>query len=451
LLPLVLATVHQGWRQPVRAADALASGEPHIVVLPLANPTGDARLGRLADGLITDVITDLPSLGVVAIASGTSFSYRDKTLDPRQVGRELGVRYVVAGSLEGDGQRLQAAVDLIDVATGKQLWSERYDQPLEDFSAVQDELAEKIAGSAGGLRDARQRAALEAARGKPTQNLQAYELWLQASEERGRNTKDANAEALELVQQALALDPQFGPAYVTLAYVYSQQAWNGYASYAEVAPAWLEAANRAVELLPQSGWARLAQAQRYVMDNDFARYGSGLAQAADLADDNAALMAELANEMAWAGQTARGAELLDGAMQLDPASTEEYGYARLWVYFHAHRFEEAAVAVEATDSPTITRMMNAAMIYAQLGRAADLQRWRSRLLAKAPDASAEFYFDLNGEFVPAATAERALVIESLVKAGLPRCATPEQLARKPDMRRMPECEAERGNAAPRKT
>src|SRR5688572_28862738 len=94
------------------------------------------------------------------------------------------------------------------------------------------------------------------------------------------------------------------------------------------------------------------------------------------------------------------------------------------------------------DNPGLAQVMNAAMIYAQLGRAADVERWRSRLLARAPDASAEFYFDLIGEFVPAATAQRALVIESLVKAGLPRCATPEQLADKPGMRRMPECEVE---------
>jgi TolB-like protein len=154
------------------------------MVLPLANTTGDARLGRLADGLIKDVIADLPRSGVPAIAFGTSFSYRDKSSDPREVGRELFVRYVVEGSLQGDGQRLRAAVDLVDVATGEQVWSERYDRPLEEFFAVQDQLTEKIAGSAGGLSDATQRAYLEEARGKPSRNLQAYELWLLADEER---------------------------------------------------------------------------------------------------------------------------------------------------------------------------------------------------------------------------------------------------------------------------
>jgi TolB-like protein len=451
-LPLLLvATLHGGGPRPATAADAPQPDGPTIAVLPLANPTGDARLGRLADGLIRDVIGDLPRFGVPAIASGTSFGYRDKPLDLRQVGRELGVRYVVEGRLEGDGQRLRAAVDLVDVVTGGQVWSERYDRPLEEFSAIQDELAERIAGSAGGLRDAAQRASLEEARGKPTRSLQAYELWLQAVEERRRNEKEANAKALELLRQALELDPGFGLAYVTLAYTHAQRAWNGYAPYPEVAPAWLEAANRAVELLPTSGWAPLVQALRHVMDNDFARYASGLERAGDLADGDAALMAELANEMPWAGQTARGAGLLDRALRLDPASAGRYDYARSWVYFHARRFEEAAAAVEGMDNPGLPQVMNAAMIYAQLGRAEELERWRSRLLARAPDASAEFYFTLTGEFVPAATAERALVIESLVKAGLPRCATPEQLTRMPDMRRMPECEAERAKAGPQKT
>ena len=137
----------------------------------------------------------------------------------------------LTGSLEGDGQRLRAAVDLVDAATGEQVWSERYDRPLEEFFAVQDELAERIAGSVGGLRDAAQRVSLEEARGKPTRSLQAYELWLQADEERRRNTKEANAKALELLRQAIQLDPQFGRAYVTLAYTNAQRAWNGYAPF----------------------------------------------------------------------------------------------------------------------------------------------------------------------------------------------------------------------------
>jgi TolB-like protein len=446
---LLVATLHGGWPRPATAADAPRPDGPMIAVLPLANPTGDTRLGRLADALIKDVIADLPRLGVPAIAPGTSFGYRDKPHDPRQVGRELDVRYVVEGGLEGDGRRLRAAVDLIDTATGEKVWSERYDRPLEEFAAVQDGLAEGIAGSAGGLRDDTQRAALEEGRGKPTRSLEAYELWLEAAELR-RRSEEANAKALELLRRALLLDPQFGRAYVTLAYTHAQRAWDGYAPFAEVAPAWLEAANRAVELMPTSGWARMTLAQRYVMENDFARYGDGLERAGELADGDALLMAEVANEMPWAGQTARGVELLDHALRLDPASAGEYGFAQVWVYFHARRFEEAAAAVEAIDNPDTARMMNAAMIYAQLGRTADLERWRSRLLARAPDASAEFYFTLFGEFVPDATAERALVIESLVKAGLPRCATAEQLARRPDMRRMPECEAERAKAGPRK-
>ena len=177
-------------------------------------------------------------------------------------------------------------------------------------------MAERIAGSAGGLRDAAHRAALEEAQGKPTRSLQAYELWLQANEERERNTEEANAKVLELVRQALQIDPGFGRAYLTLAYTHAQRAWNGYAPFAEVAPAWLEAANRAVELMPSGGWARTALAQRYVMENDFARYGSGLEQAADLANGDAWLMAEVANEMAWAGQTSRGVGLLDRALRL---------------------------------------------------------------------------------------------------------------------------------------
>ena len=160
-------------------------------------------------------------------------------------------------------------------------------------------------------------------------------------------------------------------------------------------------------------------------------------------------MAEVANEMAWAGQTARGVGLLDRALRLDPASVGEYGYAGLGLLPRAS-VRGGGGGGESMDNPGLPQVMNAAMIYAQLGRAEELERWRSRLLARAPDASAELYFDLVGEFVPAATAERALVVESLVKAGLPMCATPEQLAKRPDIRRMPECEAERAKAGPQR-
>ena len=134
----------------VAGAPPATPRSPSIAVLPLENRSGDARLGRLADGMIENVIGDLTGLGWYVMARGTTFAYRDEPRDPRRIGEELGVGYVVEGSLEGDGRRLLANVALVDAATGRQVWSERYDRPLEDLFAVQDELALRIATSLGG-------------------------------------------------------------------------------------------------------------------------------------------------------------------------------------------------------------------------------------------------------------------------------------------------------------
>jgi hypothetical protein len=144
-------------------------------------------------------------------------------------------------------------------------------------------------------------------------------------------------------------------------------------------------------------------------------------------------------------------ELLDGALRLDPGSLDRHRWLQVSVYFYARRFEEAASAAEASTVLDVVELARHTMIYAQLGRPADLERWRSRLLKEAPDFSTERLFDITCCYTPAAAAERALVLESVAKAGLPMCATPEQLAAKPGMRRMPKCEAERAKAAVPKT
>jgi hypothetical protein len=176
-------------------------------------------------------------------------------------------------------------------------------------------------------------------------------------------------------------------------------------------------------------------------------------RAADLADGDALLMVMVASELPWTGQTARAVDLLERALRLDPGSTDRHRWIQVGVYFYAPRFEAAAAAIDDTAWETLAMsdLAKYVMIYAQLGRPADLERWRSRLLTKVPDFSTEHLLDFTGAYMPAAVAERALVLESIAKAGLPMCATPEQLAAKPGMRRMAECEAKRAKAAVSKT
>jgi hypothetical protein len=136
----------------------------------------------------------------------------------------------------------------------------------------------------------------------------------------------------------------------------------------------------------------------------------------------------------------------------DPARIDSYRWRQRNVYFNVRRFEGAAAAAEAIDyDDYYTRFWNT-LIYAQLGRAAELQQWRAKLLEIDPDFSAEREFWRHGDFLlPEATEERANFLDAVAKAALPKCTTPEQLAREPTMRRLPECEAERANVAASKT
>ena len=201
-------------------------------MLPLVNLSGDERLGRLADGMVAD-ITDLSSSRLLTvIAPGTSFTYPDEARDARRIGRELGVNYVVDGSLQGDGRRLRANVQLIEAATGVQLWSERYDRPIEDLFAIEDELAQRIANA---LREGAIDGALDVARSMPTEDLGAYDFLLLATEQRWLWTKAANSKTVELAQQALLLSPRFVAVQVELAHLYRQQVYGGFAESVEEA------------------------------------------------------------------------------------------------------------------------------------------------------------------------------------------------------------------------
>jgi class 3 adenylate cyclase/TolB-like protein len=447
---LLLALVATGsggwwwWQREGRDEAAPFGDRISVVVLPFDNLSGDERLGRLADGMVVDIIEGLSvSRELAVIAPGTSFAYRDRTHDARQIGQELGVTYVVDGSLQGDGDRLRATVQLVDAATSTQVWAERYDRPLDDLFAVQEELTQRIASTLTGGVIAR--AAADAARRKPTKSLQAYDLLLLAQQERSRWTREGNARALELARQAIALEPRLAPAYVQLGLVYLQQLDLGLAaSVDEALEGWLEAARKAVELDPTDARARVVLYKRYLYGGDFSRAVPELERALELAPGNAGILGDIAIDLPWLGQSERAVQLGERAKLLDP-STAHDGVLTA-AYFFTGRFAEAAATVDAMEQPDRWSQLYAVLSYAQLDRAAELERWRARLRESWPDYSNERSVAETSDFAPAAAAERDLWVESHAKAGLPLCATAEQLAADPAMRRLPECDAERAKA-----
>ena len=442
LLVVVAATTGGWWWYQTRDGDSTAAQAlpepPSLTVLPFQNLSGDERLDRFANGLAADIIADLSvNRLLTVIAPGTTLASADGPRDARRIGQELGVGYVLDGTLQGDSRQMRATAQVVDAATGAQLWSERFDRPLEDLSAVQDELTQRIASAlSGGPNGVVFNATIDAARRRPAESLQPNELLLLSMEQRERWTKDGNAKALELIQRALALDPRDSAGYVQLAMIYQQQIDEGWAASDDEAMArWLEAATTAVDLDPTYPWARLMLGVRYTYAGD-QRGVAELERAAELAPGNADLLAEVAANLPWLGQTERAVELIERAVRLKPNA--DYRWIQgTSIFSHVVSLMRPPWSKEWIPRTGGT-CCTAVLSYAQLGQTADLERWRTRLGESWPDYSAELDLAL-GDFASGAAAERSLFLDSVAKAGLPICATPEQLAQNPGIHRLPEC------------
>jgi adenylate cyclase len=193
--------------------------KPSIAALPFANLSSNAEQEYLADGIVADIITELSRYSeLFVIARNSSFQYKGKSVDVRQVGRDLGVRYVLEGSVQRDGDRIRITAELIDAETGAHRWAERYDRKLEDVFAVQDEVGRTIVAI---LAAHVRKAETERVRSKPPGSWQAYDCYLQAADASARFTRSFNVEdiyaARRLLEQSLAIDPNNARSHALLA------------------------------------------------------------------------------------------------------------------------------------------------------------------------------------------------------------------------------------------
>ncbi len=184
--------------------------KPSIAVLPFQNMSGDPEQEYFADGMVEDITTGLSrSKSLFVIARTSSFIYKGKAVDIKQVGRELGVRYVLEGSVRKSGNRVRITGQLVDVATGNHIWADKYDSTLEDIFDLQDRVTMSVIGA---IAPHLERAEIARARRKPTESLQAYDYYLRALASFYRfSTPEANLEAFKLTQTASNLDPDFAP------------------------------------------------------------------------------------------------------------------------------------------------------------------------------------------------------------------------------------------------
>jgi TolB-like protein/DNA-binding winged helix-turn-helix (wHTH) protein/Flp pilus assembly protein TadD len=212
--PLAPSTV-----TPLEQAQALPlPDKPSLAVLPLKNLSGDPEQEHFSDGLTEDLITDLSKIaGLFIISRNTVFTYKGKAVKTPEISKELGVRYVLEGSVRKVGDQVRVTMRLIDAATDSQLWAERYDRSLKDIFALQDEIRQKIVTTLK-LQVTLMEQGYQVR--KRTDNLEAYDYYLRGMVFFWRITKEANLQARQMYEKALALDPQYAEAYACLGWTY---------------------------------------------------------------------------------------------------------------------------------------------------------------------------------------------------------------------------------------
>ena len=197
--------------------------KPSIVVLSFVNMSEDPKQEYFSDGITEDLTSDLSKIsGLFVIARNSAFTYKGKAVKVEDIGRELGVRYVVEGSVRRAGDQVRITAQLIDATKGYHLWSERYDRPLKDIFALQDEIVQKIVVTLKLQLALMEKGILVR---KTTDNLEAYDYYLRGLEYFFRLTKEANTQAQQTLEKALALDPNYAQAYASLSTVYWIRRW----------------------------------------------------------------------------------------------------------------------------------------------------------------------------------------------------------------------------------
>jgi TolB-like protein/DNA-binding winged helix-turn-helix (wHTH) protein len=313
------------------------SAPPLVAVLPFEALSDDTSARRLAAGVTDDLITDLTRFREFGVlARNTTRRYADA--DPRRVRDELGAKFVVSGSIDRQEGALRVTAQLVDAATGGNLWSERWERPDQDVFAVQSEIAEAVANRLGGVVEETGRMA---ARRKPPESLTAYELYLLGSEQLGEFTRPGFEAAYDLLTRAVELDPGLARAWIDLYFVHKQLANLGIDPERNRALG-IAAAERAVALDPGDPEAHVVHGSSFGIRDDFVRAEAEYETALRMAPNSAEILIAYIGWASSFGEAERGADLVERAIRLDPHYKPSADRMFAIAYFMAGRYEEAA-------------------------------------------------------------------------------------------------------------
>ena len=397
---------------------APVSEAPSIAVLAFNNMSGDAEQEYFSDGISEDIITDLSKLpGLRVIARNSSFTYKGRAVDVKQVGRELGVRYVLEGSVRKAGNRVRVTGQLIDAANGAHVWADRFDRELTDIFAVQDELTREIIAALRVTLTPEMKGRLAH---KATIDVEAYNLFLRAREQALLLTRTGNIEARSLLGRAIAISPEFAAAHAYIAFTHLNDFVNDWADAPEKSFASLvEFSERAVALDGDEPYARFVRAETLLYRREHDRALAEVAHCLALAPSSAEGHFARANILYFSGDAAGSLATLNAYIALDPF------YHEITLYFLAQAHEALGQFDEAIDALTrrLARNPNSytswallAACYGHLGRIDESRAAWAELMKLAPDYSIERRRDILPFRDPGMFEHR---LDGLRKAGLP--------------------------------
>lgn len=318
---------------------------PSIIVLPFDNLSEDAGQEAFADGITEDIITDLSRLSnVFVLATNTSFSYKDKQVLPRRVGEELNVNYVLKGSIRPFGDKIRMTTQLIDAATGFNVWAERYDRNLDEIFTVQDEVLQSIVNALAVTLSSQEKQRLAH---RTTNSLVAYDYFQEGQRLFKISTAETNEKARQMYRSAIEYDPAYGRAYGALAIVLSADYRRGWTiSPLENLDRALVLAKKAVELdgsTPQTYWAL---SFIHLARKEYKEAKSVISEAIEIAPNYADGYGLLALINAYDGNAQQAIKLNDKALKSNPYYSYEYLITYGIAYYYLKNYDKAVEILE---------------------------------------------------------------------------------------------------------
>jgi TolB-like protein/Flp pilus assembly protein TadD len=370
---------------PARAAkrELALPDRPSIAVLPFDNLSSDPAQAMLCDAMAEDIITDLSRFhSLFVIARDSSFLYRNRPADIRRIGVELGVRYLLEGSLRRAGGKIRVTVQLIETATGHHVWAERYDKEAAELFALQDEVTHAIVGR---LVNRLQRADLEMARRKPPDSLQAYEYWLAATTAHELGTAEGHAEAKALYEKALATDPRYARAHAGLAELcYMEVVVGAWGQPREpLLEEALEHARKSVELDESDAQPHVILGWVHMARREFDRAVKHWAIADELNPNDAEVAMSRATAHAFLGEPEIGLKIAEAALRLNPYCPDWYLSDKAVIHFIAHQYEPALAIYGSIGELYPHSALWHAAAAAKAGRNEEAQQQAAAFLAQA--------------------------------------------------------------------